>query len=67
MRRLKLNESMVRRIEEALDERKYERRGPVGAPEYPGDRRAPAGGRRDGDRTPPTPPTDLAELGARGG
>jgi hypothetical protein len=62
MRRLKLNEDMVRRIEDALDERKQQRRGPAQPPEYPADRRTPATGRRKSDRAPPPAVQDPAGL-----
>jgi hypothetical protein len=67
MRRLKLNEDMVRRIEEALDERKQQRRTPAQGGEQPVERRAPATGRRESDRQPPSPAPDAAGAGLRDG
>jgi len=55
MRRLRLNEDMVRRIEEALDERKQQRRTPTKPADYPEDRRGPSSGRRNDDRPARTP------------
>jgi hypothetical protein len=49
MRRLRLNEDMVRRIEDALDERKQQRRTPEPTPEITPERRRPASGRRRSD------------------
>lgn len=49
---------MVRRVEEALEERKRQRRKAAPKPEsYPDDRRAPLSGRRDQDHpvTNPAP------------
>jgi hypothetical protein len=63
MRRLKLNEDMVRRIEEALDERKYQRRRPEQPMEHPAERRTPGCGRRESDRNPP--PTTRDPAGAQ--
>jgi hypothetical protein len=60
MRRLRLNEDMVRRIEDALDERKQQRRTPEPVPEFTPERRRPTRGRRQSDLpTPdlPAPPT----------
>jgi hypothetical protein len=53
-----VNEDMVRRVEEALEERKRQRRKAAPKPEpYPDDRRAPVSGRRDQDHpvTNPAP------------
>jgi hypothetical protein len=49
MRRLRLNDDMVRRIEDALDERKVQRRDPQQIPIASPERRRPANGRRQAD------------------
>jgi hypothetical protein len=51
-----VNEDIVRRIEEALEERKRQRRKAAAKPEpYPDDRRAQVSGRRDQDHGVSTP------------
>jgi hypothetical protein len=60
MRRLRLNEDMVRRIEDALDERKQQRRTPQPITEITPERRRPASGRRQSDLPAPDLPAPPA-------